>query len=261
MLERNEKNRKKRDKSFSLYIHIPFCKRLCPYCDFTAYTKKEFLAPYLKALKKEIKTYSHSPLFEKRTVATIYFGGGTPSILPAQEIKEIIDVIKKSFNVKAEEITLEANPEDVLEEKALAWQKSGVNRVSIGAQSFNKNILKFLGRKHRKEQIKKAVELCQQSGINNISIDLIIGTKYHTKELLKKELEEALALNPSHLSVYLLTYSRATPFSQKRAEDLLAEEEEAAEELFYTEEFLSQRGFKRYEVSNYSKEGKKSQHN
>lgn len=244
-----------------IYIHIPFCKSRCTYCDFYTQTDLSLKDDLIEAICKEIifrKNYLNN-----ETIQTIYFGGGTPSLLSADELKKILTIVYNNFNVsETAEITLEANPDD-LSKKYIDTIKSIINRLSIGIQSFDDNELSFLNRRHNAEGAKRAVLLAQEAGINNISIDLMYGLPNQTVKSWVASINQAIKLSVPHVSSYHLIYEEGTPMiNMLNNGKIKALNEEVSLEMFsILNTMLSDAGYLRYEISNYAKEGFTSQHN
>ncbi len=249
----------------SIYIHIPFCKSRCFYCDFTTFAGKMSLIPaYIDSLKKEISiTSSHLDSFDP--VYSIYFGGGTPSILEGAQIQEIISTINQTFTVTSDaEITLEANPADLTQEKAAAWKAAGINRVSLGMQSSAFQELKAMGRHHSFDQTAKDVQILRNSGIQNFSLDLIYGYPGQTLESWKSSLAAALSLQPKHISLYGLSIESGAILKKLiDSGKMILPDEDLTAEMFHTaESILAKAGFIHYEISNWAAEEKfESRHN
>jgi oxygen-independent coproporphyrinogen-3 oxidase len=251
--------------TFSLYIHIPFCSHKCPYCDFNTYAvgivpEKQYIA----ALRAELDFRATEQNWRGKTISTIFFGGGTPSILSAAGIKEIIDSAYGHFDILANaEISLEANPGAIDAKWVEGIAAAGVNRLSLGGQSFESRVLTNLGRKHSPEDIATAVKLAYTTGITNLSLDLMLGTPTQTLGGFKDDLIEATSLPVNHISVYALTVEKGTPFYQsaKRGALKLPREESVIAMMDHVEEFLPAQGLRRYEVSNYAIPGHEAQHN
>ncbi len=252
-------------KPFSLYIHIPFCFHKCPYCDFNAYAvsaipEKE----YVSGLLAELDYRAEQPEWRARVVQTIYFGGGTPSLFQPASIRKIISAICKTFPLdERAEISLEANPGTVSQESIAGFADAGVNRLSLGAQSFERTTLKTLGRIHSPEHIEAAVEASRTAGISNINIDIIYGVPDQTLESLREDISKTLALSPSHVSAYGLTIEKGTPFhiSYKKGSLKLPKEEILVSMMEEVNERLPGAGLARYEVSNFAQPGKEARHN
>lgn len=257
-------------KRLGIYVHIPFCAKKCNYCDFysLASSEDEKIA-YIEALKSEIREASKKVSDEYR-VYTIYFGGGTPSIIKAYYIKEILEEIRLGFRLYKDdfypEITIECNPKTVDMEKLLMYKEAGINRISLGLQSANNDELKLLGRIHTFEDFLDSYDMVRKSGFTNVNIDLMSAIPNQKISIYERSLDELIKLNPEHISSYSLIIEEGTPFYKKYAEkapfvkDLPSEDEDRAMyELTLTR--LAKAGYKRYEISNYAKEGYFSRHN
>ena len=252
-------------KNMGLYIHIPFCKRKCSYCDFISFSSKDSLIEgYVRALKKEIEEFD----FSKYNVTTIYLGGGTPSYIKEEYIKEILNLLKeKLVNNKVSwkyiEITIEVNPGTVTKEKLEIYKEVGVNRISIGLQSTNNSLLKQIGRIHKFEDFLDTYNLAKEVGFDNINVDLMIALPKQTIEDIKKSLGEIVSLSPNHISVYSLIVEEGTLIEKQIEEGKikLPSDEEERRMYWYVKDFLELHGYKHYEISNFSKEGKESKHN
>lgn len=234
----------------SAYIHIPFCKSKCKYCAFVSYTNHELQNEYIKALLRDITTnYKQEPL------KTLYFGGGTPSLLKISEIEKII---QKFIFSKKPEITFELNPDDASFEYLKSLNELGINRLSIGAQTFDNQILEKIGRRHSAEQTIKAVEIAKDAGFKNISLDLIYGLpgKYNFADDLKKIIE----LDVQHISTYGLKIEENSYFWKKTPINL-PDDDEQANLYMQTIEYLTNKGFSHYEISNFAKPNYESKHN
>lgn len=250
---------------FSLYVHVPFCSKKCPYCDFTTYATPHVPEEeYVEALKQELALYAKHPGFQGRTVGTIFFGGGTPSLLSPQAIGSIINATDDSFGIASgAEITLEANPSIPDLERYRGYRDARVNRVSFGVQSFNDQRLLLLGRDHSADDAKKAVTLCVEAGIENVSVDIIFGVEGQSLDDLRFDLAQAIALPITHLSTYSLTIEPGTPFFQRQERGLLKlpADDLVAEMLSEIPRIVAPHGLARYEISNYAKVGAESVHN
>ena len=249
-----------------IYLHIPFCKRKCLYCDFNSYANcsHELIFGYLTALNREIelagKVWGKSGKNEK--ITSIFIGGGTPSLLAVNEVKNLFENLKKHFEIRDDaEITIEANPESVTEEKLAAYKSCGVNRLSLGVQSLDDRNLKAVVRIHDVETAKKAVNLARKY-FDNLSCDLIVGLPYDTIESVKSEVE-TLAKAVDHLSVYQLILEEGTPLYEmaKEGKISLPDDDETIDLFNAANKTLKNLGFERYEVSNFAKAGKYSRHN
>jgi oxygen-independent coproporphyrinogen-3 oxidase len=244
-----------------LYIHFPFCKTKCPYCDFYSITDLSLIDEWLDALQREMAFYC--PDFT--VFDSLYLGGGTPTLLNKPQIKHLLDALRNHFTFLSDtEITVEANPDDVTAGKLAALQATGVNRLSIGVQSFNEKELRFLKRRHTALQARKAIKLAKACGFNNIGIDLMYGFEGQTRESWLDTMQMAVGLEPTHLSCYQFTLEETTPYGRLKTEGMLKSitEEEEREFFLLTSSFLKLNGFIHYEVSNYGK-GKRyfSRHN
>ncbi len=246
-----------------LYVHIPFCQTKCPYCDFNTYARIEDLIPgYVDALQTEISLWGallHHPPLE-----TVFFGGGTPSYLPADRIVAILEAIREAFSVSVDaEISLEANPGDLTPAKLSALRRVGVNRLSIGVQSLDDKLLETLGRRHSAADARGSYHAAVDAGFDNVSIDLMYGLPYQTLSGWRDTLDGIISLGPPHVSMYCLTLEQGTPLAQwvqlgkvpEPDPDLAADMYEMAEEL------MGQHGYRHYEISNWAKPGFPSRHN
>ncbi len=258
-------------KKIGIYIHIPFCKRKCYYCDFISYCNEENnIQNYIECVKKEIK-YKSEQLneFSKKNsenfiIDTIYIGGGTPSFIEDKNITNLLDNINKYFNVDQNvEITIELNPDSVNSEKLKNYQNAGINRVSIGLQSTNDKLLKKIGRIHNYEQFQTAYELVKKNGFKNINIDLMIGLPDQTLEDVESSLKEVIKLNPTHISVYSLILEEKTKLEKEVSSGILSLPSEEIERKMYwlVKETLEKENYIHYEISNFAKDGMQSKHN
>lgn len=250
-------------KEIGIYIHIPFCKQKCSYCDFISFaSKNELVEKYINALKQEIE--ANKEKINKYEVSTIYIGGGTPSYIEARHIKEILKVIKQNYNIKKEtEITIEVNPGTVTKEKLISYVEAGINRISIGLQSCNDNLLKMIGRIHTYEDFLNTYKLAKEVGFKNINVDLMIGLPNQILEDIKDSLEEIINLDPNHISIYSLIVEDGTKIDRqiKKGELNLPSEELERKEYWEVKKTLENRGYKHYEISNFAKKGYESKHN
>ncbi len=244
-----------------LYIHIPFCRRRCTYCDFYFVTNGALVERFLVALQAEIN--ARADLFAHEVVSTIYFGGGTPSMLSALQIEQILSLVEKKFRLDSDlELTLEANPEDLSESLLQDYLHVGINRLSIGTQAFNDAKLKLLSREHTSAQSRASVETARRL-FKNVSLDLIFGTEGETLSDWERELDTAVALSPEHISAYSLTIEPFTPLSKliERGKRARPNDSLQTEMFLLAMEFLDAHGFEHYEVSNYARSGFRSRHN
>ncbi|MBK5277257.1 MAG: radical SAM family heme chaperone HemW [Bacteroidia bacterium] len=245
-----------------IYIHIPFCKQACHYCDFHFSTNQLILPQLCEAIRTELSL--QKGYLKGETIKTIYFGGGTPSLLPQKELEVILNAISKHFNVdESPEITLEANPDDLTSQKLKELIQVGINRLSIGIQSFDTGVLKFLNRAHDAESALNCVKLSRDAGFDNLSIDLIYAIPGQDNSAWRKNLEQAIRLSPEHISSYSLSIEKKTTFGHwLRSGKLKATDEEiAAQQFEMLMEELELAGYEQYEISNFSKPGFHSRHN
>lgn len=252
-----------KDRNIGIYIHIPFCIRKCNYCDFPSFPGMDAIfGDYTRALCTEIEAVSEK--YPDVTVDTVFFGGGTPSVLPASHISGIIDALSGNFNVSENaEISIEVNPGTVTQEKAETYRKLGFNRISIGLQSACNNLLKFMGRIHTTEMFEECIELVKKSGFSNINADVIFGIPNQTMEDWQKTIELVLKKGVTHVSCYSLKIEEGTPWYELNEEGkLLPADEDLEREMYYWAiKRLSDAGFKHYEISNFAKTGYQCRHN
>lgn len=260
-------------KKCGLYLHIPFCRQKCFYCDFVSYAgRSEWMKPYVEALRKEITDRGSlmSSGDNPWQAASVYFGGGTPTALPAADLAGLVSLVKDAFLLEEKaEITIEANPGTVSRDYLTRLREAGANRLSFGVQSFDDRLLKNIGRIHTAGQAYYALDWAREAGFDNISIDLMYGLPGQSLADLKGSVEAALAVTPkiSHISVYGLTIEEGTPFQQMQCagrftgELTLPDEDEAGDMYDYLTEELPRRGYGRYEISNYALPGRESRHN
>jgi oxygen-independent coproporphyrinogen III oxidase len=237
-----------------LYLHIPFCDTKCGYCDFYSITNHSTREDFLKALIQEIKHYASRP-FTSAFFDTIYFGGGTPSLLTPKELGTIFDTLHQFFSIARDcEITLEANPGTVNAEKLQFYKQTGINRLSIGIQSFNDDELKYLGRIHNTTQAVASYHLAREHGFDNIGIDLIFALPGQSLASWKSNLKKAFDLKPQHISAYNLIFEEGTPFYNKRVQGEIKAKTENDELLFFSQtvSLMDKAGYEHYEVSNYA---------
>lgn len=249
------------DHTLGLYIHIPFCASKCGYCDFYSLAGHDGqMSKYQNALLAHIRESSQR--MSRYYIDTLYFGGGTPSHYGAKRICEIFNTLKHEAKIlKTAEVTVEVNPDSVTRSGLRALRDEGVNRLSVGAQSANNDVLKIIGRRHSWKQVEKAFEQARDAGFDNISIDLIYGLPGQTKEDWADTLSKALALHPKHISCYGLKLEEGTPMFQYHDSPFLPTDDEQADMYLYTVEALDSYGFKQYEISNFAQEGFESRHN
>lgn len=249
-----------------IYLHIPFCRSRCSYCDFATdvFKNAETVERYVDALVSEIENFSRLPLYGSHPVDTIYFGGGTPSLLSPRQLEKILDSIYKRFPVEKNiELTMEMNPATVTLETLKEYRNLGVNRASFGAQTFDDAELKRLGRRHTAEDVRETIELLRRAGFANVSFDLIAGLPRQTLADWERNLDEALNLKPEHLSLYLLEIHEGTPLAEQIRSNRqpLPDEDLAGEMYELMLDKTSAKGYAQYEISNFSLDGLESRHN
>lgn len=245
--------------TLGLYLHVPFCAKKCSYCAFYsgAYSSQNAKG-YVEAVKRNLRHYSD----KSRETDTVYFGGGTPSLLTAAQIEEILICAAECFDIAHDaEITLEANPSTVSKQKLSELKSAGINRISFGVQSLNDSELEFLGRLHSAERAKKAVMDAYEVGFENISCDLMIALPNQTIDSLKDNIKALCGLPIQHISAYILKVEEDTPFDREEIINLLPNEDETAELYLAMAETFEDFGFAQYEVSNFAKKGFESRHN
>lgn len=245
-----------------IYIHIPFCKKACYYCNFHFSTNITYQVQMIDALCKEILVRKNELNIEE--IETIYFGGGTPSLIDKEDLKRILYIISSIYKVtKNVEITIEVNPDDVNEEKLKAWKEIGINRISIGIQSFFEEDLIWMNRSHRAIQSELALSMILNNGYDNISADLIFGFQNLSNEKWEKNIQKLLDLNIPHISCYGMTVEDKTVFGnwQKTKKMNIINDEIASEQFLILINRLTTNGFSQYEISNFAKKGFESRHN
>lgn len=245
-----------------IYFHVPFCKQACTYCDFHFSTQTKHASQMIHAQGLELAHYA--PLYVEALVETVYFGGGTPSLLDAKGIGNWVEAIHRHYSVSASlEMTLEINPDDITAEKIQLWKSMGVNRFSVGIQSFDNGVLQWMNRAHNGGQAKKGIQMLQDAGFLNITVDLIYGHGQLSHADWLKDVAQFLALEVPHISAYSLTVEPNTLLHHQAQKGLYnaPEDEETVNEFLYLHDALGQRGYEHYEVSNYAQPGFASQHN
>ncbi|MDE5710823.1 radical SAM family heme chaperone HemW [uncultured Bacteroides sp.] len=245
-----------------IYIHIPFCKTRCIYCDFYSTTRSELKRSYIRALCTELK--ERREYLQGEPIKTIYLGGGTPSQLAPEDFEEIFRTIREVYGMEhAEEITLEANPDDLTEAYATMLRSFPFDRISMGIQTFDDPTLRLLNRRHDARQALEAVEHCRQAGFRNISIDLIYGLPGETDKRWLHDLQQAVALGVEHISAYHLTYEEGTRIHEMLQSHRIREVDEESSVRFFTTlmDTLGAAGYEHYEISNFCKPGLHSRHN
>lgn len=254
---------KKQTGQVGIYLHIPFCVKKCNYCDFlSAPADWNTQKRYVEALKKEISFYQDR--LENYTISSIFFGGGTPSVLEEKWIKELLEIIFEAYSVEEDaEITIEANPETLTKEKLESYKKAGINRLSIGLQSTENEQLKRLGRIHTYEKFLEIYAFARNAGFDNINVDLMSGLPFQTQSEWEETLRKVVSLvpKPEHISAYSLIIEEGTQFYEIE-ENLSLPKEEVDRQMYWrTKELLEREGYLRYEISNYALSGKESRHN
>jgi putative oxygen-independent coproporphyrinogen III oxidase len=249
-----------------LYVHVPFCARRCSYCDFAIAVRREVRSDaYVVAILREWTSWQTDPVWDASPeLQTIYLGGGTPSRLAPAAIARLLEQVAADRPVVAgAEVTLEANPDDVTLAGAQAWRAAGVNRVSLGVQSFDPRVLQWMHRTHTADQVPRAVDSIRCAGIQDLSVDLIFGLPSALERDWPADLERVFALNPDHVSLYGLTVEAHTPLGRwtVRGEVTPVDEETYAAEFLTADQALSAHGFEHYEVSNAAKRGHRARHN
>lgn len=245
-----------------IYLHIPFCKTRCIYCDFYSTTRSELKSRYVQALCRELEM--RKGYLKGENIETVYFGGGTPSQLEEGDFRQLFETIQKCYGMEScREITLEANPDDLSKKYLQILSTLPFNRLSMGIQTFDDTTLKLLKRRHDARTAIEAVDRCRQAGFSNISIDLIYGLPGETKERWENDLRQAIDLNVEHISAYHLIYEEDTPIYKMLKQHQVSEVDEDSSLEFFTLliERLQKAGFEHYEISNFCRPGKYSRHN
>lgn len=245
-----------------IYFHVPFCKQACTYCDFHFSTQIKLIHDMADAQTVELVHYSSAA--HEFEIQTIYFGGGTPSILDVEYLKKWLDVIHQHYSVSENcEITLEINPDDIEPERIQHWKEMGVNRFSVGIQSFDADVLQWMNRAHSSIQAKTGVQWLQDAGFENISVDLIYGHGRLESENWLRDVNQFIALGVPHISAYALTVEPKTPleYQLKKGHYSGQDEEQTVQEFMHLHQTLEEHGYQHYEVSNYAKPGFESRHN
>ncbi len=247
-------------KPIGVYVHIPFCRKRCAYCDFyTAMCVDSVKEKYILSLKNEINRWGGAL---SRPADTVYFGGGTPSILGAKILRELLTTVKESFVVANDaEITLEINPEDATEDFLKAVKGAGFNRLSTGFQSLDDENLKMLGRRHNAETCVNAFKMARKAGFDNISIDLMLSLPNSSMEKSLRSAEKIISLSPEHISCYMLILEEKTALYARRDKLSFPDEESVEREFLKISQMFKQAGYSHYEISNFSKKDKESRHN
>jgi oxygen-independent coproporphyrinogen-3 oxidase len=248
-----------------VYIHVPFCERICPYCDFAVVAARPLTAAaegeYVSTLLQELD--ARRARFEGRELATLYLGGGTPSLLEPRSVARLVDAVRAAFPGEPQEVTLEVNPSTLERERLPGFRAAGVDRVSLGAQSFSDETLRRLGRAHRADEIDRTLDAVRQAGIRNVSLDLILAAPGQTLEGSQRDVAAAVAREPDHISIYELTLEPGTPFAAAAEAGKLetVSEEVSLAMLEGLEAQLEPAGYRRYEISSHARPGREAQHN
>lgn len=246
----------------SIYLHIPFCRRLCGYCDFFKSVHTDRMGEVIDTMIGEL--WEQRDFMSTRQLSTIYFGGGTPSLLAPNQVIRFMDRIAEIYDTSAvHEVTFEANPDDLSKEYLVALRSAGINRLSIGIQSFNDEALKFMNRRHDAAQAIRSIELAREAGFDNIAIDLIFGIDGFGGSILEDSINRAIELDVEHIAAYHLTIEKGTLFGRRlsRGELLEVSEECSEREYEMVHESLTKGGYEHYEISNYARKGYRSRHN
>lgn len=268
-----EESIKENTKNIGIYVHIPFCKKKCEYCDFKSFVGKEnMIDQYMKWVKYELKSIGEGNRLDYENnlddliiVKTIYIGGGTPSILPPKYTSDILNTIKDNYTIdnKNLEVTIEVNPGTVDEKKLSEYKKCGINRLSIGLQATQNKVLNTLGRIHTYNDFLDTYNIARKIGFNNINVDLMLGIPGQTLEDVQESIEEIIKLSPEHISTYSLIIEEGTPFFNKLAKNKITLPDEEIERQMYwmVKKKLEEAGYIHYEISNFAKKGYESKHN
>ena len=256
------------NRELEIYIHIPFCIRKCAYCDFLSWpADNKAIEHYVEKLIDEINAHSACDFVRETVVTTLFFGGGTPSILRRSQMDRIMKSVRANFSVVEDaEISMEANPGTVTKDKLECYRQAGINRISFGLQSADNEELKLLGRIHTWEEFLESYRLARECGFDNINVDLISAIPKQTVRSWEESIRKVLTLKPEHISAYSLIIEEGTPFFEKYGEgtagELMLPSEEDEREMYHrTEKLLKEAGYHRYEISNYAKEGRECRHN
>ncbi len=245
-----------------IYIHIPFCKQACHYCNFHFSTSLKYKERMLKSIVQEIDL--QASFFDDASIQSIYFGGGTPSLLAGKEIELMVKKIRSTFNVQTDvELTLEANPDDISAAKLSAWMEAGVNRLSLGIQSLDDEVLSWMNRAHKSEEVRHSMELIKAAGIKNYSVDFIFGIPNQAEQYWQNQLEWIVTSEIPHVACYNLTVEEGTALNQRVKTGKAEKVDDALsmKEFVLGNEVLTKAGYEHYEISNFCKPGHMSRHN
>lgn len=247
-----------------IYIHIPFCRQACNYCNFHFSTSLHYKNAFIQALLKEIELQATANYLQSQQVETIYFGGGTPSLLQIDELALLMNAFHQRFNIQpTAEITLEANPDDVTDEKLIGWKTLGINRLSIGIQSLFEEDLQWMNRAHTAAEAKNVISKARAAGFETFTVDLIYGTPGLTDEKWKQNLDWVVAQGINHLSCYALTVEEKTALDKqiRLHQKQPVDPEQQSRQFLLLMDYMHQAGFEHYEISNFAKPGHRSKHN
>ena len=251
-------------KNLGVYVHIPFCLSRCAYCDFVSSVLKDdaSICTYVEHIQKEIELLAQNGVFKNRVVDTVYFGGGTPSLLKTRYFRSILETLRLNSREEAIEMTFEANPATIDIEQLQELKSMGFNRISLGVQSLNDKTLKAINRRHNAKEALEAIEMAQKAGLS-ISVDLMVGLPYQTNEDIKTFVDEVFKFDVKHVSVYMLSLEEGTPLKALVDSNKIkvSDDDEKVELFDYASKLLKEKGFVRYEVSNFSKPGFEAKHN
>lgn len=243
-----------------LYLHIPFCSSKCLYCDFFSKAdNSNEISVYIQHMLRIIKNYGKK--YSNKIFDTIYIGGGTPSVIGTENLIKIISAAKSNFNMITPEITIEMNPNSALNIDFNLLANIGVNRISLGVQSSNESELKVLGRTHKNSDVVKAVKMIKNSGINNVSLDLMVGISEQDKQSLQQSIDFCISQQPTHISAYILKVEDNTPYKKLAPNLNLPDDDKQAELYEFMRNYLTKNGYEQYEISNFAKKGFESRHN
>ena len=245
-----------------IYLHIPFCKQACSYCDFYFVTRTSEREHFVERLIEEIQDYEYTK-FAQETVETIYFGGGTPSLLAPKQVERILNVLDETFDIEAREVTFEMNPDDVTREYLAALKSLGITRASMGVQSFQPDLLDLMNRAHSSDEAEKCLELLSQSRFESFTVDLIYGNPNQSMAQLEDDLDKLLSYNPPHISAYSLTVEPKTKLSKMIDLGRIdpPDDDRVSDQFDVVNKRFQAQGIERYEVSNYSHPGREAIHN
>lgn len=245
-----------------IYIHIPFCKQACSYCDFYFVTRKQLIPAFTDALVDEINYYKNTP-YTAETIKTIYIGGGTPSLIPAAQLETLFATLYDTFRVEPSEVTMELNPDDVTTDYLRSIKSLGITRASIGIQSFQPEILQFMHRAHTRDEAIHSLEALQKTSFPDFTADLIYGNPGQSEGLLQEDIEQLLLFDPPHISAYSLTIEPKTRLGKQVELGRITppDDEQVSGHFDHLRDLLAQAGLRQYEVSNFSKPGREAVHN